>query len=46
MAFGDGCCYNEQVLDADDGQRLESTTGRLATRDIVQFVPMREVNSE
>ena len=35
-----------QVLDADDGRRLESSTGRVATRDIVQFVPMREVNSE
>ncbi|KAH1031919.1 hypothetical protein J1N35_044093 [Gossypium stocksii] len=33
------------VLDADDGRRLESSTGRVATRDIVQFVPMREVHS-
>ncbi|KAF8038952.1 hypothetical protein BT93_B1491 [Corymbia citriodora subsp. variegata] len=31
-------------LDADHGIRLESSTGRVATRDIVQFVPMREVN--
>ena len=35
-----------QILDADNGRRLESTTGRVATRDIVQFVPMREVHSE
>ncbi|XP_062144806.1 protein BONZAI 3-like isoform X4 [Alnus glutinosa] len=35
----------EQVLDADGGQRLESSTGRVATHDIVQFVPMREVHS-
>lgn len=35
-----------QVLDADGGQRLESSTGRVATHDIVQFVPMREVQSE
>lgn len=32
-----------EVLDADNGKRLESSTGRIATRDIVQFVPMREV---
>ncbi|KAM4119339.1 hypothetical protein ACJW30_03G051400 [Castanea mollissima] len=34
-----------EVLDADDGRPLESSTGRVATRDIVQFVPMREVHS-
>ncbi|KAJ6380141.1 hypothetical protein OIU76_016739 [Salix suchowensis] len=34
-----------EILDADNGQRLQSSTGRMATRDIVQFVPMREVNS-
>eukprot|EP00268_Persea_americana_P035207 TRINITY_DN34778_c0_g2_i4.p1 TRINITY_DN34778_c0_g2~~TRINITY_DN34778_c0_g2_i4.p1 ORF type:complete len:653 (-),score=114.54 TRINITY_DN34778_c0_g2_i4:1712-3493(-) len=34
-----------EALDADNGQRLESLTGRIATRDIVQFVPMREVQS-
>ncbi|KAH7846485.1 hypothetical protein Vadar_014529 [Vaccinium darrowii] len=33
-----------EVLDADNGRRLESSTGRVATRDIVQFVPMREVH--
>ncbi|XP_031283984.1 protein BONZAI 1-like isoform X2 [Pistacia vera] len=32
-----------EILDADKGHRLESSTGRVATRDIVQFVPMREV---
>lgn len=35
-----------QILDADHGCRLESSTGRVATRDIVQFVPMREVHSK
>ena len=35
-----------QILDADNGKRLESSTGRIATRDIVQFVPMREVQGE
>ena len=35
-----------QILDADNGQRLESSTGRVATQDIVQFVPMREVHGE
>ncbi|KAG8472877.1 hypothetical protein CXB51_034853 [Gossypium anomalum] len=34
-----------EVLDADDGHRLESSTGQVATRDIVQFIPMREVHS-
>ncbi|KAK0599755.1 hypothetical protein LWI29_008294 [Acer saccharum] len=34
-----------EILDADNGCRLESSTGRVATRDIVQFVPMREVYS-
>ncbi|KAH8491008.1 hypothetical protein H0E87_023223 [Populus deltoides] len=34
-----------EILDADNGERLQSSTGRVATRDIVQFVPMREVNS-
>ncbi|CAL5094621.1 unnamed protein product [Urochloa decumbens] len=32
-----------EILDADNGKRLESSTGRIATRDIVQFVPIREV---
>ena len=35
-----------QVLDVDDGRRLESSTGRVATRDIVQFFPMREAHGE
>lgn len=35
-----------KILDADDGRRLESSSGRIATRDIVQFVPMREVHGE
>ncbi|KAF3948773.1 hypothetical protein CMV_025268 [Castanea mollissima] len=35
----------KEVLDADDGRRLESSTGHVATHDIVQFVPMREVHS-
>ncbi|XP_062084619.1 protein BONZAI 3-like [Humulus lupulus] len=34
-----------EILDADNGNRLESSTGRVATRDIVQFVPMRQVQS-
>lgn len=34
-----------EILDADKGRRLESSTGRVATRDIVQFVPMKEVHS-
>ncbi|KAF3571655.1 hypothetical protein F2Q69_00063657 [Brassica cretica] len=34
-----------EILDADKGRRLESSTGRVATRDIVQFVPMKDVHS-
>ncbi|KAF7082643.1 hypothetical protein CFC21_086501 [Triticum aestivum] len=34
-----------RTLDADLGKRLQSSTGRVATRDIVQFVPMREVQA-
>ncbi|XP_074317138.1 protein BONZAI 1-like [Silene latifolia] len=33
-----------EFLDADKGERLESTTGRVASRDIVQFVPFRDVH--
>ena len=35
-----------QVLDADKGERLESSAGRVASRDIVQFVPFRDVQSK
>ncbi|XP_074570100.1 protein BONZAI 3 [Curcuma longa] len=39
-----GADYTEmEFLDADNGKRLESSTGRIATRDIVQFVPMRNL---
>ncbi|GAB4860348.1 Protein BONZAI 2 [Ancistrocladus abbreviatus] len=34
-----------EVLDADKGDRLESSTGRVASRDIVQFVPFRDVQN-
>ncbi|KAG8496548.1 hypothetical protein CXB51_007653 [Gossypium anomalum] len=34
-----------EILDADKGERLESTTGCIASRDIVQFVPFRDVQS-
>ena len=32
-----------QILDADKGEKLQSSTGRVQSRDIVQFVPFREV---
>ncbi|KAL4361163.1 hypothetical protein GQ457_04G035910 [Hibiscus cannabinus] len=35
-----------EILDADKGERLESSTGRVASRDIVQFVPFRDVQNE
>uniref|UniRef100_A0A5B6Z3W1 Uncharacterized protein n=1 Tax=Davidia involucrata TaxID=16924 RepID=A0A5B6Z3W1_DAVIN len=34
-----------EILDADKGERLESSTGRVASRDIVQFVPFRDVQN-
>ncbi|KAJ8536117.1 hypothetical protein K7X08_034518 [Anisodus acutangulus] len=34
-----------EILDADKGESLESTTGRIAVRDIVQFVPLRDVQN-
>uniref|UniRef100_A0A6N2KUQ0 VWFA domain-containing protein n=1 Tax=Salix viminalis TaxID=40686 RepID=A0A6N2KUQ0_SALVM len=34
-----------EILDADKGDRLESSTGRVASRDIVQFIPFRDVQS-
>ncbi|CAI9087958.1 OLC1v1022174C2 [Oldenlandia corymbosa var. corymbosa] len=43
VGVGDADFKQMEILDADGGQRLESSTGRIATRDIVQFVPMREV---
>ncbi|GLU20816.1 hypothetical protein SLE2022_369970 [Rubroshorea leprosula] len=35
-----------EILDADKGERLESSSGRVASRDIVQFVPFRDVQNE
>lgn len=34
-----------EILDADKGERLESSSGRVASRDIVQFVPFRDIHS-
>ncbi|KAK7337838.1 hypothetical protein VNO77_18425 [Canavalia gladiata] len=45
VGIGSADFTSMEVLDADNGRRLESSTGRIATRDIVQFVPMREVQS-
>ncbi|XP_021907197.1 protein BONZAI 3-like [Carica papaya] len=45
VGVGDADFTQMELLDADNGCRLESSTGRVATRDIVQFVPMRDVNS-
>lgn len=35
-----------EFLDGDKGHRLESTSGRVASRDIVQFVPLRDIQGE
>ncbi|KAL2345739.1 hypothetical protein Fmac_007024 [Flemingia macrophylla] len=45
VGVGNADFTSMEVLDADNGRRLESSTGRVATRDMVQFVPMREVQS-
>ncbi|KAI3882020.1 hypothetical protein MKW92_050081 [Papaver armeniacum] len=43
VGVGDADFNNMEILDADNGNRLKSRTGQFATRDIVQFVPMRKV---
>ncbi|XP_058740581.1 protein BONZAI 3-like [Vicia villosa] len=45
VGVGNADFTSMEILDADNGRRLESSTGRVATRDLVQFVPMREVHS-
>ncbi|KAB5525221.1 hypothetical protein DKX38_022970 [Salix brachista] len=34
-----------EIFDADKGERLETSSGRIASRDIVQFIPFRDVQS-
>ncbi|PSS07616.1 Protein BONZAI like [Actinidia chinensis var. chinensis] len=34
-----------EILDADKNEKLESSNGRIASRDIVQFVPLQDVQS-
>ncbi|KAJ0235287.1 Protein BONZAI 2 [Hirschfeldia incana] len=39
-----GADYKEmEVLDGDKGEKLESSSGRVASRDIVQFVALRDM---
>jgi hypothetical protein len=33
-----------QFLDPNKGERLESSTGRVASRDMIQFAPMKDVH--
>ena len=33
-----------QFLDPNKGRRLESSTGRVASRDVIQFAPMKDVH--
>jgi hypothetical protein len=33
-----------QFLDPNKGGRLESSTGRVASRDVIQFAPMKDVH--
>ncbi|KAL4582912.1 hypothetical protein LXL04_007473 [Taraxacum kok-saghyz] len=44
VGVGDADFTAMEILDADNGKRLESSTGRIASRDIVQFVPIRDVH--
>ncbi|GKD49424.1 hypothetical protein Tco_1278400, partial [Tanacetum coccineum] len=41
---GKQLCSCIMILDADNGQRLECSTGRVATQDIVQFFPVHDVH--
>ncbi|KAJ4883283.1 Protein BONZAI 2 [Raphanus sativus] len=39
-----GADYKEmEVLDGDKGERLESSSGRVASRDVVQFVALKDI---
>ena len=33
-----------QFLDPNKGEKLESSTGRVASRDMIQFAPMKDVH--
>lgn len=33
-----------QFLDPNKGERLESSTGRVASRDMIQFAPMKDAH--
>nr|XP_043617774.1 protein BONZAI 3-like [Erigeron canadensis] len=46
VGVGNADFQQMEILDGDNGQRLVSSTGRIATRDFVQFVPMRNVQHE
>ena len=41
-------CYDDicalQFLDPNKGEKLESSTGRVASRDMIQFAPMKDVH--
>ncbi|XP_068667391.1 protein BONZAI 1-like [Aristolochia californica] len=34
-----------EILDGDKGKKLETSDGRIASRDIVQFVPMKDIQN-
>lgn len=36
--------FSLQFLDPNKGGRLESSTGRVASRDVIQFAPMKDVH--
>ncbi|CAA7406010.1 unnamed protein product [Spirodela intermedia] len=44
VGVGDADFKEMEILDADNGKRLESSSGRVATRDIVQFVSLRDTH--
>ncbi|KAI3512769.1 hypothetical protein L1887_20088 [Cichorium endivia] len=43
VGVGEADFKEMEILDADKGESLQSSTGRLASRDLVQFVPFRDV---
>ncbi|XP_035840296.1 protein BONZAI 3-like [Helianthus annuus] len=44
VGVGDADFKQMKILDADTGPPLESSTGRITTRDIVHFFPMHDVH--
>lgn len=46
VGVGDADFTNMKILDADDQQLKSKKTGKVANRDIVQFVPFKDVSND